>query len=149
MRFRTHAAAWLVSATLAVGCATRPEPRLIWEGQGAPRAAGTSEWAADLVSRQPGVRAGAWGTSDDATFQLIEARVAERPHVHQSHDLTVVLLRGRGVLRVEGREYAMAAGDVVHVGHGRLHYFHPAGSDPAIALAIFSPRLSSPDYLEK
>ena len=148
MRIRKGVAALLLSATWAVGCGPTG-PRLIWEGQGAPRAAGAPEWATDLVSRQPGVRAGAWGTSRDATFQLIEARAPERPHVHQSHDLTVVLLRGQGVLRVEGREHPMTSGDVVHVSRGRLHHFRPTGTDPALALAIFSPQLSGPDYLEQ
>src|SRR5690242_13382717 len=92
-----HAALAMLMA-LGIGCGTPAEPRLIWEGAGTPRAATASEWASTLAVRQPGVRAGAWGASPDATFQLLEARVPERPHVHDAHDLTVVLLRGRGVL---------------------------------------------------
>jgi len=133
---------------LGPGCRTALPPRLIWEGAGAPRAATASEWASTLAVRQPGVRAGAWGSSPDATFQLLEARAPERPHVHDTHDLTVVLLRGRGVLRVEGREHPMAAGDVVHIGRGRVHAFVPSGSEPTLGLAIFSPATAKSDYRE-
>jgi mannose-6-phosphate isomerase-like protein (cupin superfamily) len=133
---------------LGSGCGTPATPRLIWEGAGTPRAATASEWASTLAVRQPGVRAGAWGASPDATFQLLEARVPERPHVHDAHDLTVVLLRGRGVLHVEGREHPLAAGDVVHIGRGRVHAFVPTGSEPTLGLAIFSPAAEKTDYRE-
>ena len=123
-------------------------PRLIWEGAGPPRDMGTSEWASTLTTRQPGVRSGPWGTSPDATFQLLEAQTPERPHVHATHDLTVVLLRGRGVLRVEGRDHRMTAGDVVHIGRGRVHAFAPSPDEPTLGLAIFSPALTNSDYRE-
>jgi mannose-6-phosphate isomerase-like protein (cupin superfamily) len=134
--------------TMAVACAAPRVPQLVWEGAGAPRVAGSAEWAGTLAERQPGVRVGVWGASPDASFQLIEAHAPERPHVHESHDLTVVLLQGQGVLRTEERERSMAAGDVAHVGRGRVHWFEPTGREPALALAIFTPALSGPDYHE-
>ncbi len=141
-------AALAMLMALGVGCGASAAPRLIWEGAGTPRTAPASEWASSLAVRQPGVRAGAWGVSPDATFQLLEARVPERPHVHDAHDLTVVLLRGRGVLHVEGRDHPMAAGDVVHIGRGRVHAFVPSGPEPTLGLAIFSPATQKPDYRE-
>ena len=147
MRANAGAALGLLLA-IGTGCATPAAPRLIWEGTGAPRTATASEWASALAVRQPGVRAGSWGSSPDATFQLLEARVPERPHVHDSHDLTVVLLRGRGVVRVDGREHPMTAGDVVHIGRGRVHAFVPTGTEPTLGLAIFSPATDKSDYRE-
>jgi mannose-6-phosphate isomerase-like protein (cupin superfamily) len=141
-----HAAATLL--VIAIGCGKAEGPRLIWEGTGAPRDARAPEWAQALATRQSGVRVGAWGSSPDATFQLVEARTPEKPHVHESHDLTVVLLRGRGILHVEGREHPMAAGDVVHIGRGRVHAFVTSGPEPTLGLAIFSPVLTAPDYRE-
>lgn len=104
------------------------------------------EAVASLPMVGPGVQRGAWGDSTDASFQLMASDRAEEPHVHRTHDLTVVLLRGGGTLVVEGRSYEMGAGDVMHVVRGRNHHFHPDGRGPAVALAIFTPRLGSPDY---
>ena len=147
---RTAALAAVVLAAFGVGCGTPRGPRLIWEGAGgAPRAADASEWASTLATRQPGVRVGVWGASPDATYQLLETRTPERPHVHETHDLTVVLLRRRGVLHVDGREHPMAAGDVAHIGRGRVHAFVPSGSEPTLGLAIFSPAMVQPDYRDR
>ena len=107
---------------------------------------GPSAVAETLVPRSPGVRAGIWGPSPAATFQLLEASTAELPHVHREHDLTVVLLRGHGVLWVEYRAHRLRAGDVVHIARGRPHHFHPA--DGAVrALAIFTPTLDEVDFV--
>jgi mannose-6-phosphate isomerase-like protein (cupin superfamily) len=131
-------------ALAAAGCGARA-PLLVWEGTGPPGARSADAAAAELATVAPGVAAGAWGASADATFQLLRAGVAEEPHVHDHHDLTVVLLRGRGAVIVAGRRYDLQAGDVLHVGRGRVHHFHPAGGEAALALAIYTPRLEGPD----
>jgi quercetin dioxygenase-like cupin family protein len=138
-----------VLIAMASSCGRVPAtPILVWEGAGPARAGSAAEWATALATRQPGVRMGTWGTSPDATFQLVESRAAEHPHIHQSHDLTVVLLRGQGVLRVDDREHRMRAGDVAHIGRGHTHWFRPTGRDAALSAVVFSPVLTAPDYHE-
>ena len=137
------------TTTLAVivlaGCRAR-EPTLIWEGGGAARAQSVDAAVAGLPAAATGVRRGPWGESPDATFQLLDSDRAEEPHVHVAHDLTVAVLRGRGTVMVAGHRYDIRAGDVLHVGRGRVHAFAPS-SPGTIALAIFTPKLDGPDYV--
>jgi mannose-6-phosphate isomerase-like protein (cupin superfamily) len=130
-----------------VGCGPGPAPRLLWEGSGPPRAEEAGAAVLRLPETAPGVRSGPWGESADATFQLLGVEAGEQPHVHQHHDLTVVLLRGRGVLVVEGRRQPLRAGDVVHIGRGRVHHFHPDWRTSAVGLGIYTPKLVGKDYL--
>jgi len=143
-RVRGFAIATVVAAC-TLGCA-RPMPRLFWEAEGGGRTAAAHEVASDLPQVAPGVRSGRWGDTADASFQLLDAEAAERPHVHDTHDLTVVVLKGSGTLFVDDRQHSLAAGDVVHIGRGRKHHFHPHGS--VTGLAIYTPRLLERDYRE-
>ena len=144
-----HAGAMrLTLAIVLVGvaaCAARPEPTLVWEGSGAARVESLSRAVDGLPPATGGVRRGPWGDSENATMQLLETVEAEQPHVHALHDLTVVLLAGRGTVVVEGRRHELRAGDVLHIGRGRVHALEPAGR--VIGVAIFTPRLEAPDYV--
>lgn len=139
---------WLAFTVLAVAIGCRPgaRPRLVWEGEGSPQMRSLDGTVRDLALTAPGVRVGTWGESRDATYQLLEVEVAEAPHVHQHHDLTIVMLRGRGTLVVGDRRYHLAAGDVVHIGRGRPHHFHPEGRVAVRGLGIFTPRLEGKDW---
>lgn len=140
-----RAVALSVLLAAAAGCARGRDATLVWEGAGPPRVESAAALSERLAPVGPGVRRGTWGESVDATFQALDSVRAEEPHVHARHDLTVVLLRGHGVLVVEGRRYALTSGDVVHVLRGRVHAFAPQGN--AVALAIFTPPLDGIDYV--
>ena len=135
----------IIAVACVAGCASR-SPRLVWLGWGDAKVMSVESAVTGLPQVSPGVRAGPWGSAEDASFQLIEAETAERPHVHDHHDLTVVMLRGSGVLVVEEREYAMQVGDVVHVRRRLIHHFHPSGT--VTGLVIYTPRLDGRDYRE-
>ena len=126
-------------------CSAGREPHLVWESAGSTRAQSLGEAGLDLQPIEPGRDGAPWGDSADATFRLLRTSVAEQPHVHDDHDLTVVILRGRGVLTVAGREHDAGPGDILHIGRGLPHWFRPDPAEPVIALAIFSPRLDTPD----
>jgi mannose-6-phosphate isomerase-like protein (cupin superfamily) len=144
MRRRSIRRGWLAAVLLAaLGCAVR-EPRLVWEAGGAPTARTLAELDRLIVPAGPGLRAAAFGDAPEATFRVLEITEAERPHVHDRHDLTIVLLRGRGVLYVEERRHALRAGDVAHIGRGTSHHFHPRGA--VIGLAVYTPRLKGRDH---
>jgi len=136
-----------LAMTLALaGCRAGHEAALVWEGAGGPRSMGASAVPHGLVpTGTVGIRSAPWGESSDATFQLLELSVAEKPHVHDGHDLTIVMLRGRGILYVAERRYSIEAGDIVQVGRGIAHHFHPEGAQPVVGLGIFVPRLEAAD----
>jgi len=72
-------------------------------------------------------------------------REGEVPHYHRFHDLTVVVLRGEGVMDIEGKRFAMKAGDVVHINRGVRHYFRNSSKDPAASFVVFSPPFDGRD----
>jgi quercetin dioxygenase-like cupin family protein len=88
----------------------------------------------DLVTRTEG-----------ASYHLVQVRDGEAPHRHRAHDLTVVVLRGRGTLRLGARSIPLAAGDAVLVPRSVVHWFTNGGRERSVTLAIFTPPLDAPD----
>jgi mannose-6-phosphate isomerase-like protein (cupin superfamily) len=72
-------------------------------------------------------------------------REGEVPHYHRFHDLTVVVLRGEGIMEIEGRRIALKAGDVAYVQRGVRHHFRNTGKDLAAAFITFSPPFDGRD----
>ncbi len=132
-------------ALTLVSCSPRPPATLVWEGAGAPRAEAVTDVAARLREASTGVRRGPWGDAEDSTLQLLETDRPEESHIHARHDLTVVMLSGRGSVQIEERRYDLRAGDVLHIGRGKVHALYPEGA--VTGLAIFTPRLEGPDYV--
>lgn len=130
------------SVLLALGCATR-SPQL-WlgplAGDGLDRfvtahgLAPGQEIRADLLERNAG-----------ASHHLVQIATAERPHVHASHDLQVLLVAGRGTLHVAERTMTLCTGDVATIARGTPHWFVREGDVPAAALVTFTPPLDAPD----
>jgi quercetin dioxygenase-like cupin family protein len=131
----------LVAVVGLVACAARPAPRVtvgaLADGLAAFLAAhprGERPIRVDEVARTPG-----------ASYHLVQAAESESPHRHVTHDLTVVVLRGRGRLTLGEATIPMGAGDAVLVPRNVVHWFAPAGGADAVALAVFTPPLDAPD----
>jgi len=76
---------------------------------------------------------------------LVQIRNREQPHIHQSHDATIVMLRGRGRLVVKDRILLAREGDVLFVPRGTPHYYVNDGPGPTVVLAIFTPAYDGKD----
>ncbi len=87
------------------------------------------------------------GRSASASHHLVQVRVAEPPHIHRTHDLTVTILRGAGDVRVGDRTFAVRAGDVVIIPRGVPHFFWNGGDDVAVAVSVFSPPFDGADIV--
>lgn len=72
-------------------------------------------------------------------------REGEQPHYHRFHDLTVVVLRGEGVMDVEGKRFVMKPGDVVHINRGVRHYFRRTSKEEPASFVVFSPPFDGRD----
>lgn len=83
--------------------------------------------------------------SEHASVHLVQVRGAEKAHFHKTHDLTVFMVRGSGVMKIGPGTRWIRRGDVVHVPAGVLHYFTNGGSSPAIAVIVFSPPFDGKD----
>ncbi len=123
------------------GCAARA-PRL---EVGALASGVDAFLAAHPRAPEQEIRADEVSRTASASFHVVQVRGSERPHRHTAHDLTALVLRGRGTLRLGDAQTTLAAGDVVVVPRGAVHWFASVPGDEAVALVVFSPPLDAPD----
>ncbi len=57
-----------------------------------------------------------------------------------AHDHGVVILRGRGTVRLGGERHAVGVGDVVYVSPGDVHQFESTGPEPLGFLCVVPAR---------
>lgn len=132
----------------ATGCihAHRGVPRILLDYGRVPiRADLDALLAANPLPPGMNIRAVELGRTDTVSHHLVQVRGGEEPHVHQRHDLTVVMLRGAAVLTVDAEESAIVAGDAVFIPRGRAHFVRNTGREAAVAFVIFSPAFQGDD----
>jgi quercetin dioxygenase-like cupin family protein len=83
--------------------------------------------------------------SPAASWHIVQVATGEAPHRHRAHDLTVLVLRGEGILTLDGAGVAMRVGDAAVVPRDRPHWFTRRGGVSAVALVVFTPPLDAPD----
>jgi len=134
---------WLIllAALAMVGCAVRPVRVVTRDG---------TRTLDELVSRHPldattNIRADELDRTAGASIHLVQVRGGETPHRHRQHDLAITVLRGEGVLTLDGATRRLEAGDVAVIPRGAAHHFVRTGKAPAAALVVFAPPLDAPD----
>ena len=83
----------------------------------------------------------------EVSVSLIRLQGAEKPHIHQTHDLVVVMLSGGGVLHLGERTIPVKPGDVMEIPRGTVHWAEnndPVGSE---VYAVFSPPYDGMDNI--
>jgi mannose-6-phosphate isomerase-like protein (cupin superfamily) len=141
--------ALLMLAGVCTGCAGPPHnPRISLHYAGTP-----ADFHLDtFVARNPipsgqNILAVELGRTQSVSHHIVQIRDRERPHAHERHDLTVVILRGGGELMVGRVPFEMQIGDAAFVPRGRPHFFRNGGTDPAVALVTFSPPFDGTDHV--
>jgi len=134
----------LAAILVAAACARRPATPVV--AGAIPEGLDAFLAAHPLAPGQP-VRAEAIGRSVAASWHIVQVATAEPPHRHRLHDLSVFVLRGEGILTLDGRRIPMRAGDAALIPRDHPHWFVRGGSGPAVTLAVFSPPLDAPDIV--
>lgn len=70
---------------------------------------------------------------------LVQVRDREPLHYHADSDLTVMMLSGRGVIRIGANDTAICAGDIVHVPRGVVHAYINEGPEAGVAFVVMTP----------
>jgi mannose-6-phosphate isomerase-like protein (cupin superfamily) len=110
-----------------------------------PEAGEQPAWTAEELAKPIAVRR--LRATAEVSANLIRLRDAEKPHIHQAHDLVVVMLSGGGVLHLGDRAIPVKPGDVMEIPRGTMHWAEntdPAGSE---VYALFSPPYDGKDNL--
>ena len=76
---------------------------------------------------------------DYANYHLLQLRFSEDPHLHEKHDLMVLVQSGRGVMHLKDQSFAVSPGSIIFIPRKIVHYFVNSGVEPAVAIAVFSP----------
>lgn len=85
--------------------------------------------------------------SEDMSQFLVFVRTAELPHYHAQHDLTFVVIRGRGELYLDGRREELREGDTAFIPRKKVH-FYTNTSVVSVLLATFSPKYDGRDSVK-
>jgi mannose-6-phosphate isomerase-like protein (cupin superfamily) len=142
-RMPAGVAALVAGALWASGCA-RPRPPVV--AGAVPEGLEAFLTSHPLATGQP-LRADEVGRTPAASWHVVQVGTAETPHRHRLHDLAVVVLRGEGVLTLDGRSVLLRAGDAALVARDRVHWFARRGPETAVALVVFMPALDAPDLV--
>lgn len=87
------------------------------------------------------------GQSQGASHHMVQIRDRESPHLHQGHDATVIMVRGRGYLIMDTRRITLSAGDIVHIPRGVPHYYVNSDLHPTVAFVIYAPPFDGKDNI--
>jgi len=83
--------------------------------------------------------------TDDASFQLIRLNTAEKPHIHERHDLTVFVLRGEVLMHLGQNAIKTRPGDIIDIPRGTPHWAENRAKNGSEAYAIFTPAFNGDD----
>lgn len=73
------------------------------------------------------------------TQVLVQVRDREPAHYHADSDITVLIVRGQGVIHIADKQFPVKEGDVMFIPRKVVHYFVNRAKQPAAALVIYSP----------
>ena len=85
------------------------------------------------------------GQGPAASHHVVQIHDRESPHLHKTHDATVMMLKGQGYLMLEQRRIDLTVGDVVYIPRGAAHYFINTAREPTVAFAIYTPAFDGKD----
>ncbi|MEC5399396.1 cupin domain-containing protein [Uliginosibacterium sp. H1] len=87
-----------------------------------------------------------WHLLKDAALSVIEERVppgkSETRHTHVHTQQCFYVLAGKAVIEVEGREFALQAGDSLAIPAGVPHQFFNRGQDDVRFLVVSQPAVN-------
>ncbi|MCB9799995.1 MAG: cupin domain-containing protein [Candidatus Omnitrophica bacterium] len=83
--------------------------------------------------------------TDAASFQIVRLNKAERPHVHENHDLTVFVLSGEAIVHFGDEQVAAGAGDIVEIPRGVAHWAENRSKQGSEVYTLFTPAFDGKD----
>ncbi len=135
----------LVAGLFVLGCRS-PDPTILGYY---PGELAVQNWRTIAAANRPGrgeiLRVVDVGRSNVLSNHIVIVQSRELPHRHNTHDSTVVLLRGTGTMVIGKERKKIHAGAVMFIPRGTVHYFANEGKKPAVALAIYAPPFDGKD----
>jgi quercetin dioxygenase-like cupin family protein len=148
IKSKRHKCDWLAVTALffLVGCA--PSARLYMPFRGELRQSDLEQ----VIAENPfgiseNIKITTLDQGQSVSHHIVQVRDREAPHIHKTHDGTVIIMKGRGYLVIENRRMDLSVGDVIHIPRDVVHFYVNNASEPSVALVIFSPPFDGKDYV--
>ncbi len=75
-----------------------------------------------------------------ASYHTVRVRTAEKPHVHDKHDMVVTVLSGIARIHLGLKSFDLKPGDVVEIPRGTIHWVENLSAKQAYeAFVVFTP----------
>lgn len=107
-----------------------------------PPDSGSSFWQAEPSSGYVSVKLSTSNMPSNqfaVLTQSLEPGAYVRQHGHTRAEEIIVVSRGKGHARVEGKDYPLATGSLVFLGRNLIHGFHNTGQDSLNLIGFFNP----------
>ncbi len=140
MRVRLRYFALCLTAFFIASCATPPTGRIVTIDETVDKILWTAEEKTKPIAARR-LRA-----TDEKSVHLIRLADSEKPHIHQKHDLMVVMLSGAARLHIGERSIDVLPGDVMEIPRGIVHWAEFIGQTSEVYV-IFSPPYNGLDNI--
>ena len=80
-----------------------------------------------------------------SSSHLIRIKESEKPHYHDTHNLTVTVLEGDSIIHFKEHKVLLHKGDVVYIPKGTYHWAENIDSEASVVFATFSPAFNGKD----
>lgn len=124
-------------ALLFIGCSHKP--KVVFPDKGYENI----EWSASDKSKNIAVHHLSQGSY--SSTHLIRIKGSEKPHYHDTHDLTVTIIEGESIIHFRDHEVVLYQGDVIHIPKGTYHWAENIDSKASVVFALFSPSFKGKD----
>ena len=84
---------------------------------------------------------------ETASAAIVQIRKTQPLHLHADHDLTAIVLKGEGLLRVGDRNLELRPGSIITIPRGVAHSFTNKSQETAVAYAMFNPAFDGKDFV--
>jgi mannose-6-phosphate isomerase-like protein (cupin superfamily) len=126
-----------VGLALLCGC-TKYEDRMLGNLAGGPL---KRDWKSLALAyeKEKNVQVLNLGAAPDQSSHLLVIPTSLASQVNPGNDLTLTILRGRGIAKVKGEEMHVRKGAVIFVPRGDVFEYVNKSKKPTLALGLFSP----------
>jgi quercetin dioxygenase-like cupin family protein len=98
----------------------------------------------ETLAEETGVTNHPFAIGEHCSIGVLAPNAPIPAHFHERHEETVMILRGKGEMRIGDEVRAVGAGDLIFLPKKTIHSFKPS-SDDCVAVSIISPKFDGAD----
>jgi quercetin dioxygenase-like cupin family protein len=83
--------------------------------------------------------------TDNASIHIVRLNTAEKLHIHEHHDASVVVLSGKVGMILGNQKFILERGDVLEITRGTVHKAENLAGNASEAYVVFTPPYDGKD----